>query len=319
MAVVAGIDEAGYGPLLGPMVVSVTAFRMPEGSDAADLWRLFEGTGDTSGRTRTTVRVADSKVLYRRGNGLGVLEENLLPFVAVLSPLPESVGAFLRRLSAQGPDSLSMYPWYGGKDKKLPRASKLEDIRNRTQALGERLSTSECGFCGARVEVLPVAEFNRQVERCGNKSTALALRVAELMRYLWDGFGEEGIQLSVDRLGGRKWYLPLLHSVFPFCRISVEAESSHRSAYRVSDGTRRMWISFEVDADAQHVPTALASMLSKYTRELLMEMLNEFWTERLPGLRPTAGYVSDGRRFLSEIEEARRAEQIPLDLLARCR
>jgi len=80
-----------------------------------------------------------------------------------------------------------------------------------------------------------------------------------------------------------------------------------------------MRVCFEVGADGRYLPVALASMLSKYTRELFMEMLNEYWVGRVPGLRRTAGYVSDGRRFLSEIEPVRAAEGIPHDLLRRCR
>ena len=41
MAIVAGIDEAGYGPLLGPLVVSVVAFEVPDGLAGVDLWELL--------------------------------------------------------------------------------------------------------------------------------------------------------------------------------------------------------------------------------------------------------------------------------------
>ena len=44
--ILAGIDEAGYGPTLGPLVVSVSVFRIPEEhpreQTRADLWTSLE-------------------------------------------------------------------------------------------------------------------------------------------------------------------------------------------------------------------------------------------------------------------------------------
>ena len=60
-------------------------------------------------------------------------------------------------------------------------------------------------------------------------------------------------------------------------------------------------------------------MLSKYTRELMMLLLNRFWTERVPGLAATAGYYTDGRRFFGEIQEAAGRLGIDKDLLYRSR
>ena len=38
MTILAGIDEAGFGPLLGPLVVSSCVFSVAETSVEADLW-----------------------------------------------------------------------------------------------------------------------------------------------------------------------------------------------------------------------------------------------------------------------------------------
>lgn len=60
------------------------------------------------------------------------------------------------------------------------------------------------------------------------------------------------------------------------------------------------------------IPVALASMTAKYLRELAMEAFNRYWIGRVGGLRATAGYPVDARRFLAETEAARRAEAMPL-------
>ena len=49
-------------------------------------------------------------------------------------------------------------------------------------------------------------------------------------------------------------------------------------------------------------PAALASMAAKYVRELLMLRLNRFFQDRLPQLKPTAGYHGDARRYVTEIK-----------------
>ena len=55
----------------------------------------------------------------------------------------------------------------------------------------------------------------------------------------------------------------------------------------------------------------LASMGAKYTRELFMRRLNAWFAERMPGIEPTAGYVEDGRRFLTEVKPILVREAIP--------
>jgi hypothetical protein len=54
------------------------------------------------------------------------------------------------------------------------------------------------------------------------------------------------------------------------------------------------------------LPTALASMTAKYLRELAMRAFNEFWSARVPNLRPTAGYPMDSHRFRNAIAVAQR-------------
>ena len=66
---------------------------------------------------------------------------------------------------------------------------------------------------------------------------------------------------------------------------------------------RRVEFCFQTKAE-RHLPAALASMASKYLRELAMRALNAFWCGRSPGLRPTAGYPQDAKRFRADIAHA---------------
>ena len=49
---------------------------------------------------------------------------------------------------------------------------------------------------------------------------------------------------------------------------------------------------------------ALASMISKYVRELLMREFNRYWLAHVPGLKPTAGYPQDAVRYIDAIRPA---------------
>jgi ribonuclease HII len=51
------------------------------------------------------------------------------------------------------------------------------------------------------------------------------------------------------------------------------------------------------------LPVALASMVSKYLREVLMIRFNEFWRQHVPGLKPTKGYPLDAKRFREQIAD----------------
>ena len=73
--------------------------------------------------------------------------------------------------------------------------------------------------------------------------------------------------------------------------LETRAEDAERGPLRVA---------FAPKADQRSFPTALASCLAKYARELCMGAFNEFWSQRAPALRPTAGYTTDARRWLQD-------------------
>jgi hypothetical protein len=74
MAWIIGIDEAGYGPNLGPLVMSSVACRVPDEQLDADLWRLLAAAVRRGGdRDDGRLVVDDSKVVYSTSRGLAGL------------------------------------------------------------------------------------------------------------------------------------------------------------------------------------------------------------------------------------------------------
>ena len=127
------------------------------------------------------------------------------------------------------------------------------------------------------------------------------------------------LRVHVDRHGGRMRYLPALQRVWPECRLKVLEENETLSAYLLTARDREMEVRFTVGGEQRHLAVALASMVSKYVRELFMEMFNRFWQPHVPDLAPTAGYYADGRRFFGQIHPAAQRLGIDENLLIRCR
>ena len=84
-------------------------------------------------------------------------------------------------------------------------------------------------------------------------------------------------------------------------RVTQE-ESSLCSSYRVAHASQEATFVFAPRADSTNLCVALASMISKYLREVLMMEFNAFWMSQLPDLKPTAGYPVDARRFFDQIK-----------------
>ena len=60
-------------------------------------------------------------------------------------------------------------------------------------------------------------------------------------------------------------------------------------------------------------------MVSKYIRELFMELINTWWARHVPGLVPTAGYYTDGKRFLKQIGPAAARLGVDMSMVERSR
>lgn len=307
MAVIAGIDEAGFGPVLGPLVVSATAFHLPDEQADESMWRLLAGaTSRRPARRRTRVAVGDSKKLYHRGRAgaLEHLERGVLAMLATRGRSPGSLGKLLAVVSPGAGDRLKRYPWYSAGDLALPFCVSETDAALAANLLEAGMARRGIELAAMRTEAIFAGEFNRIVRSTNNKSILLFDVTARLLAHLWEKFGRDGLRIHVDRHGGRLRYLPLLQRIFEGCHFRILDESEARSAYRVSGDGRRAEIVFGAGAEDRQFPVALASMLSKYVRELCMALFNSYWARHVPDLVPTAGYYVDGRRFWDDITPA---------------
>jgi hypothetical protein len=128
----------------------------------------------------------------------------------------------------------------------------------------------------------------------------------------------EPCHLTLDKHGGRNRYAAILQHHFPDSWIETLDEGRAASRYRWTHRDAPIEATFRVGGEEQ-LPTALASMTAKYHRELAMRAFNDFWTARLPGLKPTAGYPNDAKRFRAQIEQLQRELKIDDRLIWRNR
>jgi ribonuclease HII len=308
--VFAGIDEAGLGPLLGPLTLGWSAFRTPRGG--IDLWSILSKVVTRDPRQDAErIVVADSKRVFSRNpRGARRLETTALCFLAQLDPEGRAPGSAAEVL-ASIPDALRLpagvlerHPWYAALEERLPVHQEANSLELRSHLLRRELERCSVAVIDAGVRAVPAGALNDSFHKTENKAETAWQLTAGIVNHLWSSYAGEGLELFVDRLGGRRHYAGLLGGQFPGTRIRTLQESRGLAQYEVLGGERRMRVSFAERGEERSFAVALGSCLAKYGRELSMGAFNRYFETLQPGLRPTAGYTSDGRRWLEDAREA---------------
>src|SRR5882724_9353220 len=115
-----GIDEVGYGPNLGPLVMTAVVAEGPDDREP-DVWGDLPKTVSRAGGTSDRLWVDDSKKLYKAGQGRDRLDTSTLATLAATGrPVPKSFGSLIEALGAGSLDEAELSPWLDSDDPKFP-------------------------------------------------------------------------------------------------------------------------------------------------------------------------------------------------------
>jgi hypothetical protein len=253
--------------------------------------------------------------------GVKELERSILCLTHASGFSTERLHDLLGHLAPHVLDDLPQYPWYdSAPDERFPIENDATSLRLFANALRIEMerACARCIHLGARVVL--ERQLNQMIASTRNKASALFSTAAIHIDHLLRTYGERGLVIFCDRQGGRGHYGSLLRTMFgEEWELEVISELEGRSEYRLHRGPHVVRVIFTEKAEEQCMPVAIASMVSKYLRECLMHRFNAYWKTHLPDLEPTAGYYTDGERFLRDIAAKRVELGIRDEELVRCR
>jgi ribonuclease HII len=323
MAVLIGIDEAGYGPILGPLVVSSAAFSIPDTHLKTDLWRLLHrAVAKKRKHLAGRLLITDSKKAYSKSIGIAHLRRAVLASLLCLDKTtekPANAAGLLDQLCPKCVSRIAQYPWYqdladsalGADDDDLEIAA---GVLKNTLLAGDMKLLSLASTC------LDVAHYNRMVSAVKNKASVLFTAICSLIKQAFDTtYDSDNLQIIVDRQSGRIRYRRLLGRMFADLDLKILREDSSISSYELTGSGKVMRLHFATRADDRFLPVSLASMTSKYLRQVLMESINRYFISQCTHLAPTAGYWKDGTRFIKDLETHPAQVKYESEKLIRCR
>lgn len=291
---VVGMDEAGYGPNLGPFVMAGVLAKWKGKGDWVEAFTALSRTAKKKQSLKPLVD--DSKKAYAK-EGLEGLEKTVASFFNT----KETLGDWLKEKSVFGISDLSQEAWF-----KPDEQTFLSTIDAPTLHSTNSLNFLEGGFDSfdCRFFILPSLPFNEVVEKEDNKGAVLSKGMINIFSHFTSNFSQnDSINGFVDKHGGKNNYSATLQNILNKGLILAGQEGLSESNYK-SFGADQNW-NFKIlpKADVKYPMVGLASMLAKWMRERLMKQFNSYWAEQVPGIEPTAGYPGDAPRFYALIKD----------------
>jgi len=300
MVFLAGIDEAGYGPFVGPLTMGFSLWRVP--SFEVDLWSQLATSTARKPARRDLKRLwlDDSKKVHQGPHGRHRLERTVAAFRALLEE-ESDLASWIGAPPAPEARRLHAVPWFQDCDTPLCPSVAPERSRLDAAVVARDLEAHGLGLVAFGARAVPAEEWNAFLDSTGGKGAANFAVAVEILQQLFTLTGDAPLRVELDRHGGRQHYARVLQAALQPERVEIHGEHPSASLYSLHFPHREVQVRFSEAADSHHLPAALASLAAKQTRERLMDLFNAWWQERLPAVKGTKGYGVDGKRFLAEV------------------
>jgi hypothetical protein len=220
MGILIGMDEAGYGPNYGPLVVAATAWEVANDvsgvgcqvsgngkwrstvdgnlasaatpnlstmwlSGGFDLYKALRNIVAKSANERR-IAIADSKVLYQPGLGLRQLERGVHAVLLALRNSLDSWSELVQFCEADRDGHRHTLCWHDGFDCRLPVDATLDELSRLSARLVRACAATGVRPLAIRARLVFPAQFNELVEYYGTKGGALSHVTVGLLREVVD-------------------------------------------------------------------------------------------------------------------------------------
>lgn len=300
--ILAGIDEAGLGPRLGPLATASFAMSCPKGWTPSSPWHAMRNVFSDKPVTKNNpaLPVCDSKLFPSAGR-MAALETTVGALYGALSPLHRGGQQVVGPSPVIAHPGHPVHPCYGDVLTPFPVHCSCEALKENAAAIRRAFDNAGARALHYAVHLLHEPAFNSVLAGGMNKNQLLLEQTGGHLVALVEKFSTcDSLYIVVDKQGGRNAYGPYLASLFPDCWPVEEESGRERSRYRLRWPDREVEVLFQAKGDRHSFCTAAASLAAKYVRERAMTNFNGWFIDRFPTLRPTAGYPLDAKRWLDE-------------------
>ena len=303
---VMGVDENGLGPRLGPLVATALTIETPRYERS----RLCE-RGLRLGLTDSKETGGFGRMAFTESVALALLEvggtEPLRRANALLERVFPNVEPRLRGCCPNPETSAQCW----GVDLTLPAFG--GDPQHGRELLRELIGRSHLRLVDVQSRVACAGVLNRHASHGKNKLAIDLELFEELIVDVQRRHGDPPLVVC-GMIGGIRDYASRF-SQFSSERVRPLPGRRWQRRYGI-EGLGE--VRFEVDADARHLPVALASIVGKYVREICMHRIGEFYRQRDPSLELASGYHDPvTTRFIQATELVRRRLGISQDCFQR--
>jgi hypothetical protein len=223
MGILIGMDEAGYGPHFGPLVVAATAWQVPDSprlchgfdgqfaatngrngrstavlapplksgttkdqdTDCIDLYRLLRNIVSKRISERR-IAIADSKVLFHPGLGLRQLERGVHAVLYSIRQTNCCWSDIVRYCQADPDGHHGKVCWPDGFDCSLPVDAATAELARLGSRFARACEASQVRPLFIRARLVFPAQFNELIEHYGTKGGALSHVTVGLLREVVD-------------------------------------------------------------------------------------------------------------------------------------